>query len=78
VVATAPLREAVAGIVELDGEGTNLSPARSEVNLRPGERAIRFIGIQPAASSTPGLVRATLTMKDRVLRGQVPIIGRKK
>ncbi len=74
VVVTAPLDAGVAGVVRLEAaEGVTLAPGEFTVDLKLGEREVRFIeidaGPQPAA---PSLIRASLTTKDFVLRGQVP------
>jgi len=78
VVVSAPLRKGVAGVVQLDGgDGVKLSPDQFAVDVKPGERAIRFVEIQAGSLSAPRLIRATLTLKDRVLRGQVLIVRKK-
>ena len=78
VVVSAPLHEGVAGEVQLEGsEGIPLVTDRYRVDLKPGERDVRLVAIQGESAPVPGLVRGTLSMKDGVLRGQVPV-GRKK
>ncbi|MCX7826345.1 MAG: hypothetical protein N2689_12420, partial [Verrucomicrobiae bacterium] len=77
VVVSASLREGLAGVVQLEGGASvKLSPNQFAVNLKPGERHVQGVEIEGASDSC--LVRATLTAKDRILRGQVPIIGRRK
>ncbi|MCX7886016.1 MAG: hypothetical protein N3B01_02000 [Verrucomicrobiae bacterium] len=74
VVVSAPLREGVTGTVQLAGsDGLKLLPNRFGVDLKPGEREIRFVEMQADSLARPRLIRAALTMKDRVLRVQVPV-----
>lgn len=71
VVASAPLQAGVTGAVQLESAGgAKLVPDRFEVDLKPGERKVCFVEVQ---GSSPSLVRATLSTKDGVLRGQVPV-----
>jgi rhamnogalacturonan endolyase len=75
VVVSAPLDAGVSGTVQLEaGEGIKLVPDRFVVDVKPGRREIRFIEIDAGSKpAPPGLIKAALSMKDRVLRGQVPI-----
>ncbi len=74
VVVSAPLGAGVAGAVKLAaGEGMKLVPAEFTVDVKPGERDVRFVELQFEGKPAPGTVRATLEMKDGSLHGQVPV-----
>jgi len=74
VVVSAPLHKGVAGIVKVESDnGIKLLPEQFTVDVKPGERQVRFVEIQAVSKVPPGLIRATLSMKDSVLQGQVPV-----
>ncbi len=76
VVVSAPLDRPVRGTVRLEADaGLSLLPAEYTVDVEPGQRDIRFVGISSAVDSAfGGDIRARLDFQDGgLLTGQVPV-----